>query len=202
MKDMESKKSNEEMYYTARDLALILNGFALDCQSEAEMMERIWEKERAYLREPYRTDKRKLYLDTLYWARYYYEKESLDSEFQDILTDLQDSGSGLKEEDYISDFADVDLFFKTTRLRLLYGQEEDYVRLKRRTLLNQLHAQRLRPQIAKRIQTFLRFYRLGMFMRGGIPCRLEDTKPDDTIVLRIATSKANKSGVQKVKSSR
>ena len=40
----------------------------LDCQSEAEMMERIWEKERAYLREPYRTDKRKLYLDTLYRA--------------------------------------------------------------------------------------------------------------------------------------
>lgn len=199
MRTMESKKSSEELYYTARDLALILNSFAQDCQHEAEIMERIWEKERAYLREPYRTDKRKFYLDTLYWARYYYEKESLDSEFQGIRTDLQDSDSSLKEENYISDFADVDLFFKTTRLRLLYGQDENYVRLKRRTLLNQLHAQRLRPQIAKRIQTCLRFYRLGMFMRRGIPCQLEDTKPDDTIVLRIVTNKAGKAGVQKVK---
>lgn len=202
MTNMESKKNNEELYYTARDLALILNSFALDCQSEAEIMEHIWEKERVYLREPYRTDKRKLYLDMLYWARYYYEKESLDSEFRDILKELQDSGSSLREEDYISDFADVDLFFKTTRLRLLYGQEENYVRLKRRTLLNQLHAQRLRPQVAKRIQTCLRFYRIGMFMRGGVPCRLEDTKPDDTIVLRIVTSKADKPGVQKIKSRR
>ena len=196
MRTMESKKSIEELYYTAYDLALILNGFALDCQREAEIMERIWEKERAYLQEPYRTDKRKFYLDTLYWARYYYEKESLDSAFEGVCTDLQDSDSNLNKENYISDFADVDLFFKTTRLRILYGQEENYVRLKRRTLLNQLHAQRLRPQIAKRIQTCLRFYRLGMFMRGGIPCRLEDTKPDDTIVLRIVT---NKPGAQKVK---
>lgn len=43
---MENKKSNEELYYTARDLALILNSFALDCQSEAEIMENVWKKER------------------------------------------------------------------------------------------------------------------------------------------------------------
>ena len=44
--------------------------------------------------------------------------------------------------------------------------------------------------IIKRVQTCLRFYRLGMFLRGGIPCRLEDTKPNDTIVLRIIEGKA------------
>ena len=186
---MESKMSNAELYYTARDLALILNGFALDCQSEAAIMERIWAKERGYLQEPYRTDKRKLYLDTLYWESYSYEKETLDSEFKEIRNDVHDSGGNMKAEDYISDFADVDLYFKTTRLRILYGPGGNYVQLKRRTLLSQLHAQRLRPQIAKRVQTCLRFYRLGMFLRGGIPCRLEDTKPDDTIVLRIVADK-------------
>ena len=186
---MENKKNNEELYYTARDLALILNGFALDCQSEAEIMENVWKKERGYFREPYRTDKRRLYLDTLYWESYYYHKKALDSELSEIQRDCHDSGGSLREEDYKSDFADVDLFFKTLRLRLLYGPGGSYVRLKRKTMLSQLNAQRLRPQVAKRIQLCLRFYRIGMFSRGGIPCRLEETKPDDLIVLRIVASK-------------
>ena len=135
---MESKKRNEELYYTARDLAVIFNNLALDCQSEAEILGNIWAKERAYLRE----------------------------------------------------------FFKTLRIRLLYGPGGAYVRLKRRTLLSQLNAQRLRPQVAQRIQTCLRFYRIGMFSRGEIPCRLEETKPDDLIVLRIV---AKKPSVQKAR---
>ena len=199
MMTMENKKSNEELYYNARDLALILNGFALDCQSEAEIMENVWKKERGYLREPYRADKRRLYLDMLYWESYYYHKEALDSELREIQRDCHDSGGSLREEDYKSDFADVDLFFKTLRLRLLYGPGGNYVRLKRRTLLSQLDAQRLRPQVAKRIQLCLRFYRIGMFARGGSPCQLEETKPDDLIVLRIAASKP---GPQKIKPKR
>lgn len=193
---MESKKRNEELYYTARDLAVIFNNLALDCQSEAEILGHIWTKERAYLREPYRSDRRRLYLDTLYWESYYYHKDSLDEELKTISKDCRDAGGSLKEADYMSDFADVDLFFKTLRIRLLYGAGGAYVRLKRRTLLSQLNAQRLRPQVAQRIQTCLRFYRIGMFSRGEIPCRLEETRPDDLIVLRIA---AKKPSVQKAR---
>lgn len=108
---MESKKRNEELYYTARDLAVIFNNLALDCQSEAEILGNIWAKERAYLREPYRSDRRRLYLDTLYWESYYYHKDSLDKELKTISKDCRDVGGSLKEEDYMSDFADVDLFF-------------------------------------------------------------------------------------------
>ena len=65
---MSKKKNNDEaLYYSALDLAIILSGFQLDCRSEAALMERIWEMERPFFQDRYRTNTHQLILDVLSW---------------------------------------------------------------------------------------------------------------------------------------
>lgn len=188
---MKKKSSNDELYYSARDLAYILNGFELDCQREAETIERIWEKERSFLQERYRSDKRKLLLDILYWERYEEEKAVLNAELQVVKMDVRDSGGHLAEGDYSGDFEKIDLFFKEARLRILYGPGVNYVCAKRKTLVALYAYQRFSAPLKTRIQNCLAFYHLATYKRGGVPCRIEDTKPNDTVVFRVAAEKTD-----------
>lgn len=190
---MKSKSNSTVLYYSAQDLALILSGFGLDCQSEAEVINCIWENERPFLQERYRTDKRRLLLDILYWERYLADKPSHDAEFQSIQRDVRESGGSLEEKDYVSDFAGIDRFFKETRIRILYGPGVNYVCIKRKTLISQYKQRRFSKQLKERIENCLRFYRLDTYKRGGTPCRVEDARSNDTIVFRIAADKDNQS---------
>ena len=98
---MNKKKNNkEELYYSALDLAIILSGFQLDCCGEATLMEQIWEKERPYFQERYRANKHQLFLDTLFWEHYLYDKAAIDRDFPIVKKDvLENGGSLLGEED-------------------------------------------------------------------------------------------------------
>lgn len=69
-----------ELLYTAQDLAIILIGMDLDCRIESAVMDRIWNREKEFLAEPYRQDRRKFTLEVLYWRHYFSEKTTLDRE--------------------------------------------------------------------------------------------------------------------------
>lgn len=69
-----------ELLYTAQDLAIILIGMDLDCRIESAVMDRIWNREKEFLAEPYRQDRRRFTLEVLYWRHYFSEKTALDRE--------------------------------------------------------------------------------------------------------------------------
>ena len=63
-----------ELLYTAQDLAIILIGMDLDCRIESAVMDRIWNREKEFLAEPYRQDRRKFTREVLYWRHSFSEK--------------------------------------------------------------------------------------------------------------------------------
>lgn len=99
------------------------------------MLEKIWKEDNQYLSPYYRTNLRQLYLDVHYWTDYLCDKPEIDKEFPAIQKDFYSFGKDVEEEAFITDYFDIDLFFKMKRVQILYLDGQDYVRMKLRTLL-------------------------------------------------------------------
>ena len=112
--------------YSALDIAVIVSSMQLGCRDESRILDRIWEGEKAFLDIPYRANQRKFILDTYHWLQYFYDKPVIDKEFPAIQKDLAYSNRTLQADQLTSDFSDLDLFFKSIRIRILYGYGNDH----------------------------------------------------------------------------
>ncbi len=175
----------DELCYSALDIAVVLNGLALDGQKEMTFLNRVWEHERSFLQKKYRSNKRKWFLDVLHWSHYLYDKQAIDAEFPAIQRDELASGGSLQEEEYISDFSDLELFFKNARLRILYGPGKDYIRVKRRTLMARYGYKRLSPALVEHFYRCTYFYHLRSYVRDGVKCQIEETGIDEMLIFRV-----------------
>ena len=173
------------LMYSALDLAAIISGMELGCQEESHIIDLIWEKERDYFSERYRADKRKFILDIRYWMNYFYEKPDFDREFPAIQKDIAYGNHDIDIGQYVSDYSDLDLFFKSVRIRILYGKENSYVRLKLHTLLAQYGYRRRSKVLLQHITQCMQFYHLEATLRGGAACNLETCGLDKMITFRI-----------------
>lgn len=175
----------ERLCYSPLDLAAIIRSMNLGCQAQADLLEQIWENERLFLQQKYRDNKRRLILDTYYQMTYLSDKPAIDAEFPNIQSDIRAIGGELLEEDYIYDDSGLDLFFKSARLRILYGEGRPHVRVKRRTLMGRYGYKRISPQLVEYFNQCTYFYHLQPYVRGGIKCRIEDVGIDEMIVFRV-----------------
>lgn len=175
----------EELCYSALDLAAIISRMELGCRAKAGFLERVWDGERAFLQKMYRENKRQLILDVNYWLTYLRDKSAIDAEFPIIQKDALTLGNELPVDTYVGDCSGLDLFFKSTRLRILYSGGKDYVRIKRRTLLARYGYKRLSPVLVEHFNRCIYFYHLQPYVRDGGECRIEDTGIDDMIIFRI-----------------
>lgn len=171
--------------YSALDLAAILSGMELGSRAESELLDQIWQNERAFLAPEYRNDRRKLILDTMYWTHYFSDKPILDSEFPAIARDFEHISGEFNKEAFFYDEYDLDLFFKSVRLRILYDGKKDYIRLKLRTLLRVYGYKRRSTQLVERINHCLYFYHIEAALRGGVPCRIDEIGIDEMLTLRV-----------------
>ena len=170
-----------EFLYSALDVAAIISSMELGCRDENEMIDSIWNGEKAFLVSEYRNNKRKFILDVYYWLQYFYEKPILDQECQDMMT----SDNTIEPEQYMSDFSNLDLFFKKIRIQILYGKGNDYVRVKLRTLLKHYGYKRRSQLLIQHINRCLYFYHLEITVRGGIPCSIEDATLDQMLIFHV-----------------
>ncbi len=175
----------EELLYSSLDLAAVISSMDLGCRAQADFLEKVWEFERPFLLELYRTNKRKMILDVSYWLTYFRDKPSIDSEFLSIQNDALSNGSKLHVENYTSNFANMDLFFKSLRLRILYGGGKNYIQLKRRTLMSQYGYMRLSPYLKEHFHRCIYFYHLQPYMRDYVKCQIEDVGIDEMIIFRV-----------------
>lgn len=175
----------EELCYSTLDLAAIISSMDLGCRATADFLERVWEGERPFLQKIYRRDKRQLILDTNYWLTYLSDKSAIDAEFPVIQRDAQVLGNELPIGAYTDDCSDLDLFFKSVRLRILYGGGKDYVRIKRRTLMARYSYKRLSPALVEQFRRCLYFYHLQPYIRDGVECQIENVGIDGMIMFRV-----------------
>jgi len=174
----------EKLCYTALDLAAIISSMNLGCQARAAFLDRVWESERPFLQKDYRDNKRQMILDTSYWLTYLSDKPAIDAEFPVIQRDALALGNELPVDAYTYDCAGLDLFFKSVRLRILYGGGKDYVRIKRRTLMARYGYKRLSPALVEYFSRCTYFYHLQPYLRGWVECRVDEVEIDDMIIFR------------------
>jgi len=173
-----------ELYYSPLDLAAVLRSFGLGARGEAELLERLWTYDRSFLSAKYRDDKRNLILDIDYWQHYLNDKPAIDAEFPAIQNDLRSLGSHADAEQFLADNMDLDLFFKSMRIRILFVGKQDYTRIKLRTLLKAYGYQRRSEKLLAYIKECLTFFHLEPFLRGE-PCEINEISLDDMITFRI-----------------
>lgn len=173
------------LLYSSLDLAAIISSMELGCREESHIIDLIWEGEKSFFADQYRTDKRKFILDIRYWMHYFYEKPILDREFPAIQKDLEYGKHIVDMGRYISDYSDLDLFFKSVRIRILYGKGNDYVRIKLRSLLTQYGYQRRSPLLLRHINRCMLFYHLEATLRGGVACDIETCGLDKMLTFRV-----------------
>lgn len=171
--------------YSAPDLAAIITSMGLGCREESHIIDLIWEGEKYFFADQYRTNKRKFILDILYWMHYFYEKPNLDREFPAIQKDLEYGKHTVDMERFISDDSDLDLFFKSVRIRILYGKGNDYVRIKLRSLLTQYGYKRRSKLLLRHINRCMLFYHLEATLRDGIACDIEKCRLDKMLTFRV-----------------
>ena len=174
-----------ELCYSALDIAAIVSSMQLGFRDENRILDQIWESEKTFLDIPYRTDQKKFLLDIYHWLQYFYDKPVIDKEFPAIQKDLACSNRALQDHQLTSDFSDLDLFFKNIRIRILYGQGNNYVRIKLRTLLKQYGYKRRSPLLLQHINRCMEFYHLEISLRGGIPCSIEEINLDQMLTFRV-----------------
>ena len=132
----------------------------------------------------YRENKRQLILDANYWLTYLSDKPAIDAEFPIIQKDALALGNELPADAYVGDCSGLDLFFKNTRLRILYGRGKDYVRIKRRTLMARYGYKRLSPTLVENFNRCTYFYHLQPYVRDWVECNIEEAEIDEMIIFR------------------
>ena len=171
--------------YSALDIAAIVSSLQLGCRAENRMLDRIWDGEKAFLDISYRENQKKFILDTYHWMHYFYDKPIIDRELPAIQKDLAHLSKDLHVEDLTSDFSELDLFFKSARIRILYGNGNDYVRIKLRTLLKRYGYKRRSTILLQHINQCMKFYHLDAALSGGVPCSIETVKLDQMLTFRV-----------------
>ena len=175
----------KELFYTPLDVAAILSTWDLNCREELQIASGIWTYETEFLDPKYRFQRKEFLYAVRYWGHYFYDKPSLDIEFPAVQKDLYAVGSRMDSEQLTSDFSNLDLFFKNVRLKILFYQQQDYIRIKLRTLLARYGYKRRSPILIDHILTCLAFYHLSASLRGGEPCDIRTVPLDKMIVFRV-----------------
>lgn len=174
-----------ELYYNSFDFACIIHSQDIGTRTASIMLEKVWKQDNLYLHPYYRTNLRNLYLDVHYWTDYLCDKPVIDREFPSIQKDFMSFGMEINEGVFVTDYFDIDLFFKMKRLQILYLNNQDYVRIKLRTLLKVYGYKRRTQELLKYFRECLMFYHMQTYLRGKEECDIGDISLDDMITIRV-----------------
>ena len=174
-----------ELYYDSFDLACIIHSLDMGTKTASIMLEKIWKEDNQYLSPYYRTNLRQLYLDVHYWTDYLCDKPVIDKEFPSIQKDFRSFGKDVEEEAFITDYFDIDLFFKMKRVQILYLDGQDYVRMKLRTLLKAYGYKRRTQELLKYLRECMMFYHMQTYLRGKEECDIGEIGLDEMITIRV-----------------
>ena len=172
------------LFYSAIDIAFILQDLKLGCREESKVLDSIWENEKSLLSEQYRDNKRKFLLDIYQWSHYILDRDAIDKELVAIQRDLKHSDRTLQLDQLSGYFSDFDIFFKSCRIKILYGGI-DYVSIKLRVLLERYGYKRRSSLIVQYIKHCVIFYHLEVTIDGRGSCDIEIVGIEEMLMFRV-----------------
>lgn len=170
-------------YYDNLGIATVLMSHGFGVRTMMNVLQRIYETDRLLLEPEYQDDKKAFFSDVLYWTDYLVDKVQLDCEFPAIQKDLEgigNAGDQVWQDDY-----DTELFFLNVRLRILYLDQQDFVRIKMKTLLARYGYKRRSSQLMKHLQDCMEAYHIQPYLRGRELCDLRTIRLDDMVSFRV-----------------
>lgn len=76
-------------------------------------------------------------------------------------------------------------FFKVIKLRLVYNEECEFIRLKLRTVLKEFGYKRRSEKLMSEIQLILDELSLDTYLKGYVTCELKEIDLDDFVMIRL-----------------
>ncbi len=181
----------EEWLYFPDYIARIILSQDMSMKQMNQFLSTIWENEREFLLPWHKRNKKKYLLDMYEALNYWENKEEFDREYLLVNQDLKALGS---ETSFVQEeFNDMYLFFVNLRLRILYLEGQDYVRMKLRTLLREYGYKRRTKRLNLYLKQCLAFYHIESYVKGGEHCDIEDIGLDDMITFRAQKVKKSHS---------
>ena len=173
-----------DLFFTALDVACIIDNFELSVKTSAELIKRIWKEDNFFIAQEYKNNYRKWILDVHYWTDYLYDKVTFDKEFPAV---QKDCGGLLQDKNFVADNFNLNLFFKTLRIKILYIDKKNYSRMKLRTLLAAYGYKRRSNSFIDYVKKCLAFYKIQTSYHGTI-CNVAEINLDDMITFRIISA--------------
>jgi len=171
--------------YSSLDVAVIIHKLNVGIQEQSRIINVIWNIDKSFLQYEYWYNKRIFILDVYYWLNYIADKKNLDAEFPIIQRDIQAVNGKVADEEFVSDFSQLDLFFKSVRIMIITGQRENCVKIKLRTMLKRYGCKRRSQKLLEYFYECMDVYHLKTYLKGGKPCDISKVKLDDMIIFRI-----------------
>lgn len=173
-----------ELLYSACVLAAIISRMELEDQAESSVINAILEGEKDFLEEQYYEDSDKFKSAIRNWLSFWKDKPEVEEEFPDILQylNLDDEED---EEQYTSEFPNLDWFLKESRIRILYGGGDPYVKVTLRSLIGMCGYKRSSENVVTYIDRHMFFYHFEATLQDGEVCYIEDAGLDDMLTFRV-----------------
>lgn len=174
----------EELLYYPSDIAKIIRKRDMGARAIQEFISSVWENEKEFIPAEYRKNQRKFILDIMDQLNFLEDSDTYQREIPLVNRDLSDFGSRtmISEDKY---FMKLDTFFKELRLRIVILNQQDYVRMKLRTMLREHGYMRRSPQLIKHLNKCLYFYHLETYTRGEVKCDVAEIGLDEMITFRV-----------------
>ena len=167
--------------YTPNDIAVFLLKANFTMRDEQKVLRKLWE-EKTHISTRYRQDELKFRQAVrLELASYALDKKDFD-ELDLIMRDVDSKYTVLtstQEHDYIF------RYFKIIRLELLFITEKDYCKIKLRRLLKHFGYKRRTQTLVQDIQDTMKKLSLISYLRGYVPCKIEEIGLDDMVMIRL-----------------
>ena len=174
----------EELLYDVTTLARIIIERDMSITKQQDFLNDIWEYEKEYLFPCHKFNKKQFLLDVMNEINYWKNKEIYDNEIEAVNSDLESIGSEYQYPEE-NEYYDLRSYFMELRLRMLFLDNQNFVRMKLRTMLRDHGYKRRTSNLNAYLKMCMYFYHIETYIRGGERCDIEEIELDDMITFRV-----------------
>lgn len=174
----------EELLYDVTTLARIIIERDMSITKQQNFLNDIWEYEKEYLFPFHKFNKKQFLLDVMHEINYWKNKDVYDNEIEAVNCDLEAIGSECQYTEE-NEYDDLWSYFMELRLRMIFLDNQDFVRMKLRTLLRNHGYKRRTLKLNAYLKMCMYFYHIETYIRGGEHCDIEEIGLDDMITFRV-----------------
>lgn len=170
-----------EIVYTPYDIANFIINADFNLSDERKVIHNLWMNEKRYLSTEYHENKL-LLCRRIEAESYIHSVNGSLNELNSILSD-SDTEYSILDPQYEEDA--ILHYLKITKLKLMYIDGCDYVKIKMRNLLKRFGYKRRSVVLVEHMTNALNALSLKTYLRGNVPCYISDVKIDDMIIIRL-----------------